>query len=121
MSRFENNLLPIVSGASISVFEEKVCLEGPKGKLDFNLPKGIKVKQEEKGMRVFRKNQEDVKSSFVGLTYRMIENFMIGVTKGFTKELELHGVGYRWSCEAKKLTMNLGFSHSVEYGFARRD
>ncbi len=115
MSRFENHLLPIASGASVSIFEDKVCLEGAKGKLDFNLPKGIKVSQEEKGVKVFRSNQEDVKASFVGLTYRMIENFMIGVTKGFTKQLELHGVGYRWSCRAKKLTMNLGFSHPVEY------
>ena len=118
MTRFENKLLPLCEGANVKIENNVIEITGPKGTLQLKFPDGVEVIKQEKGIIVKSnktKSKKHIISAFVGMVYKRVSNLMIGVTEGFSKELELNGIGYRWSFSGGVLSMSLGFSHPVEY------
>ncbi len=115
MSRVGKKPIKIPSGVKVSASGPQVEVTGKGGKLQRRLPSTIKI--EVKGDEVLVNNISDNpdKKSLHGLTRTLISNMIKGVTDGYTKELELQGVGYRAQVQGQKLTMSLGFSHPVEF------
>ena len=116
MSRYAKIPIEIAPEVEVLLDNTTVKAKGAKGELSFTLPQAVKVIKEDKWMRVGLKTETDKKSnSFVGLTFKMINNMIIGVSKGFEKTLEFSGVGYRMAVKGNVLNMQLGFSHDVNY------
>lgn len=109
--------MPIAIPAEVTVViaeNNKVTVKGPKGTLERVLPVEMEIKQEEGQVVVTRPNDLKRMKSLHGLTRTLINNMVIGVTAGYTKVLEVNGVGYRAQKQGKKLTLSLGYSHPVE-------
>lgn len=95
--------------------QDVVNVSGPMGKLSVAIPSGIQITVEGDTIMVNRvKNTKQVKSLH-GLTRALLANAVTGVTNGFTKQLEMHGIGYKATVEGEKLTLNVGFSHPVVF------
>ena len=115
MSRIGRLPVAIPAGVTVEVAENNVVtVKGPKGTLTKELPVEMEIKVEGEEVIVTRPNDLKKMKSLHGLTRTLIHNMVVGVTDGFTKELEVNGVGYRASKAGKKLTLNLGYSHPVE-------
>ena len=115
MSRIGRLPVAIPAGVTVEVAENNVVtVKGPKGTLERTLPAEMEIKLEGSEVVVTRPNDLKKMKSLHGLTRTLIHNMVVGVTDGFTKELEVNGVGYRASKAGKKLTLNLGYSHPVE-------
>lgn len=115
MSRIGKQPIDIPSGVTITVDPEFITVAGGKGTLtQFTMP-GVTVKQEENQILVTRENDEAVNRSKHGLMRTLVSNMVTGVSQGFTKQLEINGVGYRVALAGTGLKMNLGFSHEVNY------
>lgn len=115
MSRIGKLPIKIESGVTITVDDAFVKVEGPKGKLEqFTMP-GINVEQKDGEIIVTRENDERENRSKHGLMRSLIQNMVTGVTKGFEKQLEINGVGFKVALAGSDLKMNLGFSHEVVY------
>jgi len=104
-----------LDGATVEVQGRTVTVSGPKGKLSWTLPEGIGVRVEESRLIVERHDDSRQGAANHGLARSLLQGMVIGVTRGFRKELEIQGVGYRGQCSNNKLTLSLGFSHPVEY------
>jgi large subunit ribosomal protein L6 len=115
MSRIGKLPIQVPSGVTITIDSSDITVNGPKGSLkQFTIP-GINVAQEDSSLTVTRINDEPQYRSKHGLMRTLISNMVVGVTEGFSKELELHGVGYRVALAGTELKMNLGVSHEVIY------
>ena len=115
MSRIGRMPIAIPAGVTVEVAENnKVTVKGPKGTLERVLPEEMTIKVEDGHVVVTRPNDLKKMKSLHGLTRTLINNMVVGVTNGYTKELEVNGVGYRASKAGKVLTLNLGYSHPVE-------
>ena len=115
MSRIGRLPVAIPAGVEVSVAEGNVVtVKGPKGTLERALPTEMEIKVEDGHVVVARPNDLKKMKSLHGLTRSLIHNMVVGVTEGYTKTLEVNGVGYRASKAGKKLTLNLGYSHPVE-------
>lgn len=119
MSRIGKLPIAIPSGVTITVDGSNdsgtITVAGPKGTLkQFTMP-GVTVKQEESNIIVTRDNDEQVNRAKHGLMRTLVSNMVIGVTGGFSKKLEINGVGYRVAMQGANLKLNLGFSHDVIY------
>ncbi|MEK7603323.1 MAG: 50S ribosomal protein L6 [Patescibacteria group bacterium] len=115
MSRIGKLPIMVPSGVTITVDADNITVAGPKGSLrQFTLP-GIKVNQEAGQLTVTRVNDEAENRARHGLARSLINNMVIGVTEGFTKKLELNGVGYRVALAGQAVKFNIGFSHEVNY------
>ena len=115
MSRIGRMPIAIPAGVTVEVAENnKVTVKGPKGTLERVLPSEMEIKVEGAEVVVSRPNDLKKMKSLHGLTRTLLNNMIIGVTNGFTKELEVNGVGYRASKAGNVLTLNLGYSHPVE-------
>ena len=115
MSRIGRMPITIPAGVTVELAENnQVTVKGPKGTLSRVLPSEMEIKVEGSEVTVTRPNDLKKMKSLHGLTRTLIHNMVVGVTDGFTKELEVNGVGYRASKAGKKLTLNLGYSHPVE-------
>lgn len=93
--------------------DRKVLVEGPKGKLTFSLPDGINVKQQDKSIHVERGSDDRKSKALHGTAQRLITNMVRGVSNGYKRELEIHGVGFRAAVKGKHLDLNVGYSHDV--------
>ena len=114
MSRIGNKPIAIPKGVTIKVEGNTVAVQGPKGKLDTPLPHGIKVEQKDGHLVAIREN--DSQSAVHGLARALVNNAVEGVTKGWTRELEIVGIGYRAEMKGKQMVVfNLGYSHPIEY------
>ena len=113
MSRIGRKPINIPAGVEVTVNGSEVTVKGPKGTLDqtFNPKMAIAVEGSE--ILVTRPDDEKESRSLHGLTRTLIHNMVVGVTEGFSKTLEVQGVGYRVQKQGKDLVMNLGFSHQV--------
>lgn len=119
MSRIGKLPVTIPSGVTITVDADNITVVGPKGTLtQFVLPE-VELQNEEGKLTVTRKSDEKLAKSQHGLMRALINNMVVGVTKGFEKKLELNGVGYRVSGGGQSLNLSLGFSHPVEYKSAQ--
>ncbi|MCC8151098.1 MAG: 50S ribosomal protein L6 [Lachnospiraceae bacterium] len=115
MSRIGRMPIAVPAGVTVTIAENnQVTVKGPKGTLERVLPAEMEIRQEGDEIIVSRPNDLKKMKSLHGLTRTLINNMVIGVTEGYTKELEINGVGYRASKSGKKLTLNLGYSHPVE-------
>ena len=115
MSRIGRMPIAIPAGVTVSIAENnKVTVKGPKGQLERVLPSEMTIEQEGAEILVKRPNDLKKMKSLHGLTRTLIYNMVVGVTEGYTKTLEVNGVGYRAAKQGKKLVLNLGYSHPVE-------
>jgi len=114
MSRIGKNPIPIPKGVKVTVQEGNVHLEGPKGKLDFNVPLGINVEQDDQQLTVKRISDTKQNRANHGTVRAYLANIMTGLTEGHKKALEIQGIGYRAQLQGKKIIFSLGFSHPVE-------
>ena len=116
MSRIGKQPIAIPAGVEIKVEAGNlVTVKGPKGTATQQLHKNMIIKVEGANATVERPNEEALNKSLHGLTRTLINNMVIGVTEGFTKQLEIVGVGYRAAKSGKTLTLNLGHSHPVTF------
>jgi len=115
MSRVGRMPIAIPAGVTVTIAENnQVTVKGPKGTLERVLPREMEIKQEGSEITVERPNDLKKMKSLHGLTRTLINNMVIGVTEGYSKVLEINGVGYRAQKSGKKLTLTLGYSHPVE-------
>lgn len=117
MSRVGKKPIQIIKGVKVSVNGNSVLVEGPKGKLAQDFLPSMKIEVKGEQVIVTPSESADAKKSGAihGLTRSLINNMVIGVTAGYQKELEIQGVGFRAQVTGKKLVMQLGFSHPVEF------
>ncbi len=114
MSRIGIKPIEIPANVEISLNNNYAVVKGPKGKIEQQLPKQIKIEVEGSVINVSRENDQKENRSLHGLTRTLLNNMVVGVTQGFEKTLEIVGVGYRAQKQGSKLVLNLGFSHPVE-------
>lgn len=115
MSRIGKLPIDIPSGVTITVDQDWITVAGPKGTLkQFTMP-GVIVKQEENQVIVTRDSDEAAHRAKHGLMRSLVNNMIVGVSKGFEKKLELNGVGFRVAMAGQGLKFNIGFSHDVNY------
>ena len=114
MSRIGRMPITVPAGVEINITADNVVtVKGPKGTLTEKFDSNMKITVDGGVATVTRPNDEKQNRSLHGLTRTLLSNMVEGVTKGFSKELDVNGVGYRVQKEGKKLVMNLGFSHPV--------
>ncbi len=115
MSRIGRMPIAIPEGVTVTIAENnKVTVKGPKGTLERELPVEMDIKEEDGHIVVTRPNDLKKMKSLHGLTRTLINNMVVGVTKGYEKVLEVNGVGYRAQKQGNKLILSLGYSHPVE-------
>jgi len=115
MSRIGKIPVSIPKEVKISLNGSSISVEGPKGSLSIDVASGIKVEQQEDALVITRENDIKQNRANHGTTRALLANMVVGVTQGHKKELEIQGVGFRAKLQGKKLSINLGFSHPVEY------
>jgi large subunit ribosomal protein L6 len=116
MSRIGKSPIPVPNGVSVDVSGRHVTVKGPQGTLERELPGEITVRQEESMLLVERPDDERSSRALHGLTRSLVNNMVLGVSAGFTKDLEIVGVGYRATAQGpSKIELALGFSHSVPF------
>ncbi|HVC13481.1 MAG TPA: 50S ribosomal protein L6 [Acidimicrobiales bacterium] len=114
MSRIGRSPIPVPQGVTVALDGGEVTVTGPQGSLARRLPQGISVSQEGDVLNVARSDDEREQRALHGLTRSLVANMVTGVTQGFTKELEIVGVGYRANARgAEAIELALGFSHPV--------
>src|ERR1051325_7999237 len=115
MSRIGKLPVSIPAGVTVRVDGNIVKVKGPKGELSHRVPAGISVDRNENTLNVQRASEETQHKSLHGLTRSLIANMVEGVTKGYRKQLEITGVGYKAEVRPYGLQLALGYSHSIEY------
>jgi len=115
MSRIGKKPIAIPEQVQVKVENSTITVKGPKGLLTQELPPPITVEQEQGQLMVKRPSDIVEHRALHGLTRTLIQNMITGVTEGFTRRLELVGVGYRANLQGKKLTLNVGLSHPVVF------
>ncbi len=115
MSRIGRTPIQIPNGVSATVTDDIIKVVGPNGELSEKLLSGVSVKVEGDKLSVERKNDERISRGNHGLMRTLIDNMVVGVTKGFEKQLILTGVGYRVSVAGPELKLKIGLSHEVNY------
>jgi len=114
MSRIGKKPIPLPKDVKIQVQGNVVAVQGPKGKVETPLPKGIRLEQKDGVLTAIREN--DSQAAVHGLARALVNNAVEGVTKGWQRELEIVGVGYRAELKGKgTVVFSLGFSHPIEY------
>lgn len=114
MSRIGRSPIPVPAGVEINIAGQHVTVKGPQGVLERDLPGEITLRQDDGTLLVERPNDERHNRALHGLTRSLVHNMVVGVTNGFTKELEIVGVGYRAIAQgANRIELALGFSHPV--------
>jgi large subunit ribosomal protein L6 len=115
MSRVGKQPIKLPSGVKVDVKNGMVNVEGPKGKLKHELPTGVSVAVESGVVKVARDGKVEGASALHGLTRTLVHNMVHGVSQGFSKELEVVGVGYRAATKGNVLSLTVGYSHEVDY------
>ncbi|QXM07325.1 50S ribosomal protein L6 [Crassaminicella indica] len=115
MSRIGKLPITIPDGVEVKIDDKNlVTVKGPKGQLQEQINKDMKITVEENTLTVERPTNNKIHRSLHGLSRTLINNMIVGVTKGYEKKLVINGVGYRAAKQGNKLTMSLGYSHPVE-------
>ena len=113
MSRIGRKPIQVPSGVDVKIDGHHITVKGPKGTLEREIHKDMTASLDNGVITVTRPSDDKEHRSLHGLTRTLIENMVVGVTNGFSKELEVNGVGYRAAKQGKDLVMNLGYSHQV--------
>jgi large subunit ribosomal protein L6 len=115
MSRIGKQPVPVPSGVDVRVDKEVIHVKGPKGTLDVNLQPGISAKVEKGEVVLTCTDDQRQTRAFHGLNRALLSNAVIGVSEGWSKELEIVGIGYRAEQQAKEVLFNLGYSHPIQF------
>ena len=115
MSRIGNKPVVIPAGVTVDLKDNTVTVKGPKGELSYTFNQNISLEQREGEVVFTRPDDSKEMKTIHGTTRAVFNNMVVGVTEGFQKELELIGVGYRAQLQGKKLVLNVGYSHPVEF------
>jgi len=113
MSRVGKKPITIPSGVTVTISESAMEVKGPKGTLSTPIPAGVSFKQEDGTLTAERVS--DDQAAFHGLARALANNAVVGVTEGFSKDLDIVGVGYKADVQGKKIVFALGYSHPIEY------
>lgn len=115
MSRIGKLPIIVPDKVKVQVNGRRVLIEGPKGKLDYEVPTRISVAQEDKKIVLKRSGETRADKAMHGLARALINNMVKGTVSGFEKKLEIQGVGFKAAVQGKNLNLSLGFSHPVLY------
>jgi len=115
MSRIANNPVELPSGVEIKIDGQQISIKGGKGALSFDLHKDVEVEQADGTLTFGARSGSKEARAMSGTTRAIVSNMVKGVSEGWEKRLQLQGVGYRAQAQGKKLNLQLGFSHPVEY------
>jgi large subunit ribosomal protein L6 len=115
MSRIGKKPIAIPSGVSVTLDGNTIGVKGPKGQLSYTAPDEVKVSQGADGLTFAPANDSQRARGMWGLSRTLTSNMVDGVTKGFEENLELVGVGYRAAMKGRNLTLQLGFSHDIDF------
>jgi large subunit ribosomal protein L6 len=115
MSRIGRKPIPVPDKVKVDIKEDTVVVTGPKGTVTNPIPPGIRFEQKDKQVHAIRQDDSGPQRAFHGLARALVANAVRGVTEGFTKELEIVGVGYRAEQKKSSVVFSLGFSHPIEY------
>ncbi|HEX9880873.1 MAG TPA: 50S ribosomal protein L6 [Hyphomicrobium sp.] len=113
MSRIGKRPVPVPSNVTATVSGQEVKVKGPKGELSFTVPEEIKVGKTDDGIEVTPIDETKLARSMWGMSRTMVANLVQGVTDGYSRTLEIQGVGFRAAMKGKDLQLNIGFSHDV--------
>src|SRR5947207_2336313 len=115
MSRIGKQPIAIPPKVKVEVKGQKVFVEGPKGKLNFELPRRTSLKVEGANVIVSREGDDAQARALHGLSRALVNNMVKGVTEGFVKKLDIQGVGFKAAVQGKVVNLALGFSHPINY------
>ena len=116
MSRIGRMPIAVPAGVDVKIgANNDVTVKGPKGTLTQTLHPEMKIEMKDGVVEIIRPSEQKKHKALHGLTRSLLANMVIGVSEGFQKELEINGVGYRAQMQGKKLVLNLGYSHPVEF------
>jgi large subunit ribosomal protein L6 len=115
MSRIGRKPIPLPDKVKVDIQQDTVVVTGPKGKVTNPIPPGIRFEEKDKQLHAIRQDDSGPQRAFHGLARALIANAVRGVTEGFTRELEIVGVGYRAEQKKSSVVFTLGFSHPIEY------
>lgn len=115
MSRVGKAPIKLVAGVKIDLKGLLLKVEGPKGKLSFNLPEGVNLKVEGQEIKVLKDESVEKSGALQGVIRTQVQNMVTGVSTGFTRELDIVGVGYRAATKGNVLSLTIGFSHPVDF------
>jgi large subunit ribosomal protein L6 len=115
MSRIGKIPVPVPPKVKVELQGRKVFVEGPKGKLDFELPKRMSIKLDGGNMLISRDGDDAQARALHGLSRALVNNMVKGVSDGFVKKLEIQGVGFKAAVQGKVVNLVLGYSHPINY------
>ena len=115
MSRIGKKSVPVPAGVTVSLSGASLSVKGPKGELKMVLVEHVLAKLEDGGIKVDPRDKSKMARSCWGLSRTLVANMVKGVTQGYSKTLEISGVGYRAAVAGKGLQLNLGYSHDVNF------
>ena len=115
MSRIGKKPIPVPAGVTVDLSGQNLAVRGPKGEIRFALVEHVLAKLEGGNISVNPRDKSRLARSCWGMSRTMIANLIKGVTTGYSKSLEINGVGYRAAVQGKALQLNLGYSHDVSY------
>jgi len=115
MSRIGKKPIPVPDKVKVDIKADSVVVTGPKGTVTNPIPPGIKFEQKDKQVHAIRRDDSGPQRAYHGLARALIANAVKGVTEGFTRELEIVGVGYRAEAKKSSVVFTLGYAHPIEY------
>jgi len=115
MSRIGRLPVPVAAGVKVELAGRKVTIKGPKGSLAQELPGGIDAEVADGKILVKRRDDSKPQRALHGLTRALLNNAVVGVTKGFSKDLEIQGVGYRAQVSGTNVNLTLGYTHAIDF------
>lgn len=115
MSRIGKKPVVVPEKVTVTIADRRIEVKGPKGQLSLTHHEGVTVEQKEKELLVNPVDESTKNRALWGLTRTLVDNMVVGVTDGFTKKLTFTGVGYKAAVSGSKLTLNLGYSHPIDY------
>jgi large subunit ribosomal protein L6 len=115
MSRIGKKPIKVPSGVKVEIHDSRLEVESKKGKLSTSIPPGIRFELDGDTLTAFRESDEKPYPAYHGLARAMAANCVRGVTEGFSKDLDLIGIGYKVDAKPKAMTLSLGYSHPIEF------
>ena len=115
MSRVGSKTIEVPDKVKVVIADNHVSVEGPKGKLEMDMPSRTTVSQDENGLSVARDGDDREAKAMHGLGRSLLNNMVVGVSEGYVKKLEINGVGFKAAVSGNTVTMNLGYSHPIKY------
>jgi len=115
MSRIGRQPIPLTSGVQVAIDGATVSVKGPKGQLSHTLPPGIGAAVDQGQLSLTRRDDSKRQKALHGLSRALLANAVHGVSQGFSKDLEIHGVGYRAETTGKSVKFSLGYTHPIDF------